>query len=135
MNHDHIRNKEYMTQFVNYSGMNFGTIRPMDIDGFIEYKDKAYLFYEVKFGKAEMPGGQKLALVRLADDLEKVKPVLLVICSHDTPAGHDIYLHELEVTEYRSRGIWRTPPGGLTVLRLTQMFLEWVDGERAGESG
>lgn len=127
MSKDNIRNREYMSQVVNYSGMSFGNIRPMDIDGFIEYHDKAYIFYEVKFGAGQMSYGQELALVRLVDNLEKVRPALLVLCSHNTPLGKDIALHELMVTKYRRSGKWRIPRKPTTVYEITEDFLDWVD--------
>jgi hypothetical protein len=48
----------------------------------IEYKDKAYVFFEVKYRDAPLLYGQKLCLERLINDLSKVKAMVLFIVEH-----------------------------------------------------
>ena len=52
-------------QLIDFSGLRYNKITPTDIDGFIEYHDEAIVFMEFKYGNAELPYGQKLALERL----------------------------------------------------------------------
>lgn len=127
MQKDYLRNREYVSQVVNYAGLNFGKTRPTDIDAMIEYHDKAFIFYELKYGDGEMPTGQRLALTRLVDNLATIKPTLLVVCSHKTSYENEIYLKDAIVTKYRRGGVWRTPPKPKTVYEITESFLSWVD--------
>lgn len=100
-----IRNRQYGTQVRDYRGLRFGNITPTDIDGLIEYQGKGYVFIETKYQNAELPYGQRLALERLCDDLQIVKPTLLVIASHNT--NGDIDVANTEVSSYRFKGEWK----------------------------
>jgi len=114
-----IRNREYSTQVRDFSGLRFGNITPTDIDGLIEYQDKAYVFIETKYRDSKLPDGQRLAFERLCDDLQRVKPTLLIIASHETDG--DIDVAETKVTEYRFKGKWRNRIG--TTKELIIAFL------------
>ncbi len=122
-----IRNRAYAAQLRDFSGMRFGNITPTDIDGFIEYHDKGFVFIENKFGQARMSIGQRLALQRLIDCLSQVKPSLLIIASHMEGANEDIDVGESIVTEYRSRGKWIVPATKITVYRMVDEFLKRLD--------
>ena len=68
-----IRNPSKMKQLIDFKDLEVdGYIYPTDIDVLIEYKDSEYIIFEVKFGDAEVPFGQKLALQRMVDDFTKV---------------------------------------------------------------
>lgn len=66
-----IQNKSRYNQFVDYSGLIFGTIHPTDTDGEIEYKNKAWIFFEIKYRNKDVPYGQKIAFERKINDLTK----------------------------------------------------------------
>ena len=75
-----VRNSNYAKQLLSFAGMKFGTISPTDIDAFIEIRGEVFIFIEAKFGDAEMPLGQRLALERLTDTIEYAgKKALLII--------------------------------------------------------
>lgn len=63
-----IHNPHKMRQLIDFRDLNIdGYIYPTDIDGVIEYKDSEYILFEFKYGHADLPAGQKLALQRMAD--------------------------------------------------------------------
>ena len=120
-----IHNREYATQVKDYTGLRFGNITPTDIDGLIEYKDKAYVYIELKYKDAELPRGQRLALERQCDDMQRVKPTITIIASHSETG--DIDVANTTVTEYRFWGAWRTRDTTTTTYDLISKFFSWVE--------
>ena len=69
-----------MKQLIDFQGLAVDEyIYPTDIDGLIEYKDSEYIIFEVKYGDAEVPFGQKLALQRMVDDFTKTGKQAVVL--------------------------------------------------------
>lgn len=109
-----IRNKEFQKQFVDFSGLTFGKISPMDFDAFFEFGDKLFVFIETKYGKAEMPFGQRLALERVCDATHsETRNAFVFVTTHND--ADDIDLAKTIVTEYRFNGQWRKPKGNITL--------------------
>ena len=115
-----IRNREYASQLRDFSGMRYGSITPTDIDAFFEVRNKVFIFVEIKHGDAKLPKGQRLALERLVDAIDK--PALLVLGKHI--GDGDIKLHFCLATEYRSSKKWRTVDIHLTVKQIIDAFLK-----------
>ena len=111
-------------QLRNFTGLLFGSITPTDIDGFIEYKNRAYIIIEMKLDEVEVPFGQMLALERLCDDLQKEKQCLLIVAQHNYRPEQDIDFANCQVSKYRSRGKWITPESSITVKKLIDEFLK-----------
>jgi hypothetical protein len=58
-------------------------ITPTDSDGEIEYRNKAWIFFELKHRDKELPYGQKLAFERKCDDIRQCgKEVILFVAEH-----------------------------------------------------
>lgn len=116
------------SQLRDYRGLRFGKITPTDIDGLIEYKDKGYVLFELKYGDTQLPWGQRIAFERLVRDIQKCKPILGIIATHWTPEGEDIDAAAAKVDElwYRGRKI---PPSfpGQTIRDATTKFLNALD--------
>ena len=81
-----------MKQLIDFKGLQMkGDVYPTDIDALIECKDSEYIIVEVKYGKARVPYGQRLAIQRMVDDFTKAgKRAVAFICEHkvrdvDTP--------------------------------------------------
>lgn len=55
----------------------------------IEFKNKAWIFIELKYRNSEFTTGQSLTYQRLAQDLSKLKPTVSVVAEHsvDNPAA------------------------------------------------
>jgi len=108
-NRGQIQFRERSRQVIDFSGLQYGNITPTDIDGLIEYKDKAYAIIEMKYGKAEMPKGQKLAIERMVNDLaSKGKLATAFLCEHYVAnTDDDIVASKAIVRSCYYNGYWR----------------------------
>ena len=116
-----VYNRERAQQIRDFSGMRFGSITPTDIDGLIEYRDTCYVFIEAKLEGYEMKDGQRLALERLIDDLDK--PAVLFVCEHDTAPQVDIDMANTTATKCYINGKWLTFPEEVTLRSAVDRFI------------
>jgi len=120
-----IRNREHMRSIVNFDNMTFGKITPMDLDAFMEFNNKLYIFIETKYLDAQMPFGQQLALERFCDMCyETGKQSFVFLTSH---VDHDeIDLGNSLVSKYRWKKQWHEPNSRITlhdaVLKLKEKY-------------
>lgn len=121
--------KARATQARDFTGLIYGKITPTDVDGLIEYQNKGYVFIEAKFGDAEMPYGQRLALERLCDDLQKVKPTLLILAKHNNAVNEEIDFAKCIVDGYRYKNEWHKMK--VTVKELIDRFIKRLEGVTA----
>ena len=120
-----IRNENYAKQLRDFSGLRYGNITPTDIDVFMEFGDKDFVFVEAKYGKADLPLGQKLALERLVDCVgETHRQSLLIIAYHNVPYSDYVDIAKCGVKEYRSNHQWRKPKNNITVREMIDKFRE-----------
>ena len=123
-----IINPDRARQLRDFSGLRYGLITPTDIDGFIEYHDKAHIFIELKYKNAPFPFGQRLAYERLINDLSKTgKPTIYIIANHqidNTSVAIDVA--KAIVSEYRWKGEWHILATSITVKRFIDDFLTKV---------
>lgn len=103
-----IRNREHAQQLRDFSGLKFHKITPTDIDGFVEFGDRLFVFIEAKYNNATLPYGQKLALQRLCDACHNPphRYAIVLVAKHETKAGDVDYANAV-VTETRWKGNWR----------------------------
>lgn len=121
-----IRNRDAGKQIIDYSGLRYNNITPTDIDGLIEFKGKAFIFYEFKYGGAPMPLGQKIALTRLVDAIQKGgTPAALILCSHNNPASEDIDAANAIAKSIYWKGSWGDGCSR-TVREVTDGFLKYI---------
>ena len=116
-----------MKQLIDFKGLEVdGYIYPTDIDGLIEYKDSEYILFEVKYGSAEVPLGQKLAIQRLVDDFTKVgKQAVAFVCEHTVrDANKPVVAAWCKVREiyYGKEKQWRAPDNEITVREAVDSF-------------
>lgn len=124
-----IRNAEYRKQSILFSGLQWGGISPTDIDGFLDYKGRAFVWFEIKYDRASLKRGQELAYERLADACEKAGVKTLIIFAHHmVRAPGDVYAAELPVKAIRFQGGWIQMQTPHTVRDVFDRFLKWVDG-------
>lgn len=126
-----IRNPEYAKQLKDFSGLSFGTITPTDVDGMIEYRNKGFIFFESKYGGAEMPEGQRLALERLVEDHKK--PAILFSCVHNTPSSEVIDFAKIIVKKYYFKGEWYVLKDGVTLYDAIWKFIKELCGHGEGD--
>lgn len=104
---DLIRSQRLIRNFNDLTGLRFGNIYPTDIDGFLEIRNKLFIFIETKFGDSPIPAGQATALTNLADAIhnpEKEKFAYVLLVSHDCADTIDVA--NGWVTKYRANGKW-----------------------------
>lgn len=116
-----------MKQLIDFKGLEVdGYIYPTDIDGLIEYKDSEYILFEVKYGSAEVPLGQKLAIQRMIDDFTKVgKQAVAFVCEHTVrDADKPVVAAWCKVREiyYGKEKQWRAPDNEITVREAVDCF-------------
>lgn len=117
-----IRNKEHIP-IKDYSGLQYGKITPTDIDGFMDFGDRTFIFIELKHGKGAIPFGQKLALERLCDACESPERKAAVIVARYQNEGAEIDVAPLPVSEYRFLRTWHVPREAISVRQAIDVLL------------
>lgn len=119
--------KERAQQINDFSGLQYENITPTDIDGLIEYHDKAYVIFEVKYDDKEVPWGQKLAIQRLIDDtaIAGKNSIALIIDHYVHDTGQSVNVADCYVREYYwwKDKQWLPPKHKLTVKQCIDGFL------------
>ena len=123
-----IQNRKRAKQLIDFTGLKFGNIYPTDIDGVIEYKNKAIALFELKHGDAELPEGQRLALRRMIDDSRAAgKEAVLFICEHYVDdCNKDIDASETIVRKFYYNGEWYDGQG-YSLKKKLNSFIKYVD--------
>ena len=126
-----IQNVARKQQIIDFSGLLFGSITPTDMDGLIEYHDKAYAILEFKYGNVELPYGQRLCIQRLVNDLaHSGKKIVAAVIGHNV---HDVnqsipaaecFVREVYLGDERR---WRPPIRPMTTLELLEAFFDYVE--------
>lgn len=130
-----IGNRAAAMQIRDFTRMRWGNITPTDIDGIMEYQDKAYIIFELKYGDTDLPFGQRLALERLCRDLKKTgKFILGCVSSHRDSPPNDITVDKSVVTEIWDDSIhsqWRTlnTQSQSSLYDTVDNFLQYVDSK------
>lgn len=104
-----IRNRQFAAQIRDFSGLRFGNITPTDIDGFLEFGDRLFVFIEAKFGGAAVPRGQMLAIERLVDACHVPPRRSAAALILDHYSNGDVDFGSATVRAYRWAGKWRNP--------------------------
>ena len=119
-----------MSQAVSYAGMDYpdGAF-PTDIDGLIEWKDKGYILYELKFEGKQLSGGQRVAMTRMIDDLSHSgKLCMLMVADHKNPISEFISLKDAVVRNVyvaeSGKGVWSSCYNGkCNAKQLTDRYI------------
>lgn len=107
-----IENRARATQVRDFTGLRWGKITPTDVDGFIEFRDKLFVFIEIKLVDWSLPDGQKRALGNACDAIANKtagRTAVVLVVEHDTPIGTDIDVASCVVREFRMQEKWREP--------------------------
>ena len=102
------------------------TIGATDVDGLIEYKNKAYIFFEVKYKDKKMSLGQRIALERLVNDISRLnKKAILLLCEHDvSDTNMSIDVSSCRVRGFFYDGDWYYPDEVINVNDIIKRFLK-----------
>lgn len=104
-----IGNRAFKNQVADMSGLRFGNITPTDLDAFMDFNNRLFVFVEAKFGGAAMQYGQRLAIERLCDACHRPPERFAVafITSHNSQGDIDFAM--TTITKYRWNGRWIEP--------------------------
>lgn len=103
----HFQNEAQVRKFNILTGIKFANVRPMDIDGFIELRNKVFIFIETKYQNGQMTQAQRTALSRLVDAVHSPpnKYAYLLVASHNDD-GVDIDVARSSLEQIYSGGKW-----------------------------
>lgn len=123
-----IRNKDFATQIKDMSGLCYGKITPTDIDAFVEFQNKLFVFIEGKHNGAKLPFGQRLALERLVDACHKppTRIATAIVIDHFDACTDVVDFATAPVREVRWNGTWRAPHvAGITLRHAIDLLIDF----------
>lgn len=123
-----IKNRERASQIRDFTGLRYrNKITPTDVDGLIEFGNRAYVVIELKYGESPMKYGQRLALERTVDDWASAgKPSICIVAQHDTRPSEDIDVANCKVVGFRWNGGWHETRSGRNVKEVVDRWLASV---------
>jgi len=112
-----IGNEKFARQLRDYSGLRYGKITPTDIDGALDFNNRLFAYFELKYQSMNLPYGQRLAFERQCDGMENGGiPAYYFLCVHnDHPDESPIMAHRSEVVAIRHNKTWIEPRAGTTL--------------------
>jgi hypothetical protein len=131
-NRGQIENRERARKIIDFTGLQYGKITPTDIDGMIDFGNNIFVFIELKYSKAEMPFGQKLAIERLVDCcMSAGKKSIAILAKHDIEnPNNDIKCSDCDVVKYYYKGQWIAPALPYNVKNMIDKFSERMDTKK-----
>lgn len=126
-----IQSRERARQLISFEGMDLGPrMWPTDFDAVIEWKDRAWLLFEVKHGDKAVPLGQRLALERFVRDVWHggKKAVAAVVEHHVADPNDDVRLADCQVREVFVGGEfrWRAARCHMTAREITDAYVGYI---------
>lgn len=125
-----IQNVARAQQVNDFRNLVYGKITPTDLDGLIEYHNKAYVFVEIKYKNKDVPFGQRLAIERLVNDLSGKKKCLAMICEHDTRDTNehvDVASCKVRQIYFSDELYWREPKHSITIKEAIDSFINLIE--------
>lgn len=125
-NRGKIIHREYAAQIRDYTGLRWGSITPTDIDLVLDFGGILFVLGELKYKNTVLKYGQRLALERINDAIEKSRSACYcLILSHNNKPPEDIDTANSWVIEYRYQQAWKK-----TNTRITcRQFIEGLMGK------
>ena len=122
-----IQNRRRAQQIRDFRGLKWGKITPTDIDLFVDFGGTVMVFVELKSGNYELSIGQRLALERIVDAINRCGYVncICIKAVHTTPnVNNDIdAANACVVSIYGKKSIWVELDGSRTVKETIDSFL------------
>tara|TARA_R110002020_G_scaffold206880_3_gene412288 strand:- start:93 stop:599 length:507 start_codon:yes stop_codon:yes gene_type:complete len=122
---DLIKVPERAKQVIDFKGLTYKKMHPMDIDAVFEFDNEYLILVETKLRNANgmfIPYGQQLTLERIADSwAETRKAAIVVYCSHKTESDEVIYLKDTIVESVYNSNLQKT-----ICFSGNQTFKEWL---------
>ena len=136
-----INHPERAKQLISFEGMERRRgIIPTDIDGFIDYSGKVFVYMEAKLVGADVPDGQRLALERAVQSHDQVKgkegerghKACAILFRHNTNPEEDIIVKDQYVEKcyfkYNNTYKWRNYEK-YTVLQFLDKWEDYCERE------
>jgi hypothetical protein len=127
-----IKYKARAKQINSFSGMiRRRNITPTDIDGIIDYNGNAFVILEGKYGDAEIPKGQRMALENLANAilLGKKKVLVIIFRHYVNNTNEEIIVSNQLASEIYFKRKWFQICFNKTVLELIEIFEKDCDNK------
>lgn len=120
-----IKHKGRAQQINSFNGMiRRRNITPTDIDGIIDYGGKAFVILEGKYGDADLPKGQRMALENLANTIleAKKKSVVIVYRHYIHNVNDEVNVSKQLVSEIYWKRKWFKIGYDKTVIQIIEIF-------------
>lgn len=131
-----IQNEKRARQLILFDGMNIQKRGFTDFDAVMEWRNQAWLVFEVKHGDKEVPTGQRIALERFVGDVQKAgKHAVAAIVEHyESDPNNNVYLKHCIAREIFVTGElhWRPPSKPLTARRLMLEYIDYIESAQSG---
>jgi len=124
-----IKHRDRAKQINSFAGLiRRRNITPTDVDGLIEYNGNVFIMLEGKYGDAELPKGQRMALENLANAIldGKKKVVIIVYRHYIQNSNQDVIVSEQFVSDVYFDRKWKKI-GGYNVLQTIERFENYCD--------
>lgn len=128
-----IQNRARKQQIADMSGLRFGKITPTDLDGFLDFGNRLFVFIEGKFISTPVLYGQQLAIDRLCDATNNPphRYAFAIIADHHNPCNEDIDFANMTVRSIRQNGKWTHPmQKGLTVRVAIDRMISFTENKQ-----
>jgi hypothetical protein len=105
-----INDTQQSTMAIDFEGVQAGNIHPSDIDACLEINDRVLILFEVKYGRAGIPIGQRLMLERIVGAWRDSKgPAAVIHLSYTDESVTDrVYLRDCKIVKVCCHE-WFTP--------------------------
>jgi len=124
-----LRSVSHLTQYNDFSNLQYGNMAPTDIDGLFEINNRLFVFIELKYGNALPPIGQRLALERVCDAIQSdTKHCFVLIAQHQDEGAIDV--SAAKVVYYRHHKKWHTPKRCETVREALDILIDTYGYDR-----
>ena len=113
------------SQIIDFVGLERDKIRkgiiPTDIDGFIDYGGNAFIYFDAKFGDADVPVGQRKAYENIVKSHRKAgNKATAFIFRHNIPCEESVIAKDGIVDEVYTENGWTRFESEITVKDLIQ---------------
>lgn len=128
-----IQHRARRQQIADMSGLRFNKITPTDLDGFIDFDNRLFIFMEGKFIGTPVLFGQELSIDRLCDASHNPphRYAFAIIADHCHPVTEDIDFAHMTVRTIRQNGKWAAPmQRDLTVRAAVDRMLAFVENKQ-----
>lgn len=117
--------RERAKQLMSFEGMQWDSMTPTDIDGFLDYRGKYFVYMEGKVVGKDLLRGQELALENATQSHVKAgHKAIAIVFEHNTPVEQDVIVKNCRVVRYYFKNEWQETQQPRTVKELIDLFLD-----------